>query len=70
MTDAAGPATELPTRMGKVAPRELANHGYTRFTQLTTVTRAELLAIHGVGPKAIRILEEELAARGLSFADG
>lgn len=59
--------SEFPQRMGKVAPRELALNGYTRFEQLTTVTPAELLKIHGVGPKAIRILEEELAARGLSF---
>lgn len=60
--------TEFPKRMGKVAPRELALNGYTRYEQLTTVTQKELLKIHGVGPKAIRILEEELAARGLSFA--
>lgn len=60
--------TEFPRRMGKVAPRELAANGYTRYEQLTTVTPKELLKIHGVGPKAIRILEEELAARGLSFA--
>lgn len=53
--------------MGKVAPRELALNGYTRYEQLTTMTSKELLKIHGVGPKAIRILEEELAARGLSF---
>jgi hypothetical protein len=26
------------------------------------------LKIHGIGPKAIRILDEELTARGLSFA--
>ncbi|WP_158886972.1 hypothetical protein [Amycolatopsis anabasis] len=65
--DAAEP-TEFPSRMGKVAPRELALNGYTRYEQLTSVTAAELLKIHGVGPKAIRILEEELAARGLSFA--
>ncbi|MFI0422398.1 hypothetical protein [Spongiactinospora sp. 9N601] len=62
--------TEFPQRMGKVSRRELALHGYTRFDQLTTVTPATLLKIHGVGPKAIRILEEELAARGLSFAAG
>jgi predicted flap endonuclease-1-like 5' DNA nuclease len=62
-------STEFPRRMGKVAPRELAFNGYTRYEQLTKVTPAELLKIHGVGPKAIRILEEELAARGLSFAD-
>lgn len=60
--------TEFPGRMGKVAPRSLAEHGYTRYEQLTSVTPKELLKIHGVGPKAIRILEEELAARGLSFA--
>lgn len=62
------PATEFPRRMGKVAPRELALHGYTRFEHLTRVRAADLLKIHGVGPKAVRILEEELAARGLSFA--
>ncbi|GAA3311917.1 MULTISPECIES: hypothetical protein [Nonomuraea] len=66
--DAAQP-TEFPPRMGKVAPRELALNGYTRYDQLTSVTPAQLLRIHGVGPKAIRILEEELAARGLAFAD-
>lgn len=60
--------TEFPRRMGKVAPRELAAHGYTRYEQLTSVTPQELLKIHGVGPKAIRILEEELAERGLSVA--
>jgi hypothetical protein len=31
------------------------------------VTPARLLAIDGVGPKAIRILVEELAERNLSF---
>ena len=65
--DAAVP-TEYPHRLGRTARRELAVHGYTRYDQLAGVTAAEVLSIHGVGPKAIRILEEELAARGLSFA--
>jgi len=65
--DAAEP-TEFPQGIGKVARRELALNGYTRYEQLTTVTSKQLLTIHGVGPKAIRILEEELRARGLSFA--
>jgi hypothetical protein len=60
--------TEFPDRLGKVAPQALAVHGYTRYEHLTRVTARELLRIHGVGPKAIRILEEELKARGLSFA--
>jgi hypothetical protein len=32
------------------------------------MSRAELLALHGVGPKAVRILDAALAERGLSFA--
>ena len=59
---------ELTPRIGKVARRELAVHGVTRYDELTMRSRAELLAIHGVGPKAVRILGEELAARGQSFA--
>jgi predicted flap endonuclease-1-like 5' DNA nuclease len=54
--------------IGKVARRELANAGYTRLEQLTNVSEKELLRIHGVGPKAIRILREALGARGLAFA--
>jgi predicted flap endonuclease-1-like 5' DNA nuclease len=57
----------LTPRIGKVATRELAAHGYTKYEQLARASRRELLAIHGVGPKAIRILDEELAARGLAF---
>ena len=61
--------SELTPRLGKVARRQLALHGITRYDQLGARSHAELLAIHGVGPKAIRILDEELAARGQSFAD-
>ena len=61
-------SSELTPRIGKVARRELALHGYTRHDQLTTITTRQLLAIHGVGPKAILLLEEELGARGLALA--
>ncbi|MEV4204489.1 hypothetical protein OG308_30975 [Nocardia salmonicida] len=61
--------TEFPRGIGKVATRELAAHGYTSYAQLTQISAKVLLAIHGVGPKSIRILGEELAARGLAFAD-
>jgi len=49
------------------ALRALNNAGYTYLEQLTEVTEAELLKLHGMGPKAIRILRETLAERGLSF---
>lgn len=58
---------KFPLRMGRVSRRELAGAGYERFEDLVGVTERELLAIHGVGPKAIRILAEELALRGMSF---
>jgi hypothetical protein len=67
MNDDPAPRSELNPRIGKVAARELALHGYTTYGQLTRVGANELIRIHGVGPKAIRILEEELAARGLAF---
>jgi len=61
--------TEFPTGIGKTARRVLALNGYTRYDQLTTVTAKDLLKIHGMGPKAIRILEGELGTRNLSFAE-
>ncbi len=53
-------------RHGREA-RELTAHGWLTYKQLTTTTPRELLGIHGVGPKAVRILTEELAERGLAF---
>ena len=61
---------ELTPRIGKVARRELGHHGHVTYADLTRVSTAELLRIHGVGPKAIRILTEELAERGLTFRGG
>ncbi|WP_404433880.1 hypothetical protein LG299_05070 [Microbacterium lacus] len=61
--------SEFPESLGKVARRELAVHGITRFAQLTSFTASDLLQIHGVGQKAVRILAQELDARGLRFAE-
>lgn len=59
--------TDFPRAIGKVARRELAVHGITRYGQLAERTEREVLAIHGVGPKAVGILRAELAERGLHF---
>lgn len=56
--------TELPAAMGRVSRRELALHGLTRLDQFDGASEKELLAIHGVGPKAIRILREHLEGAG------
>jgi predicted flap endonuclease-1-like 5' DNA nuclease len=53
--------------IGGPARDALALAGVTRLEQLPAFTEKELLALHGVGPKAIRILREALAAQGLAF---
>lgn len=60
---------ELPRAIGQPATRALTDAGLIRLTQLTEAREADLLALHGVGPKAIRILREELTARGLAFRE-
>jgi DNA-directed RNA polymerase alpha subunit len=59
-------ATDFP-KVSAPALRALLGAGYTRLEQLTEVTEAELLKLHGMGPKAIRTLQAALAERGLSF---
>lgn len=61
------PAGDLPAASGKPATRALTLAGLTTLDQVATRTEAELLALHGVGPKAIRILSEELRRRGMSL---
>jgi hypothetical protein len=63
MTDDALP------KIGAPATRALAGAGCTTLTEVTRFTEPELLALHGVGPRAIRILRETLAERGQSLAE-
>jgi hypothetical protein len=60
--------SELPAAMGDVARRGLALNGFTRLDQLDGASEKELLAIHGVGPKAIRILREQLALQSRALS--
>lgn len=60
--------TGLPRGMGAPATRALAAAGYTDLGQFADVSEAELMALHGVGPKALRVLREALAERGLSLS--
>ena len=59
--------TDLPPTIGRAATRALTAAGHRTLEQLTAVTEKELLALHGVGPKAIRLLRAELAEHGLAF---
>ena len=53
--------------IGAPATRALEIEGYTKLKQLTKVSEVELGQLHGVGPKAVRILHEALKAKGWSF---
>lgn len=60
---------DLLAGMGQPALRALNAAGYTRLDQLTKIKAADLLKLHGVGPKALGVIRKALDARGLSFAD-
>ena len=64
------PENDLPPGLAAPARRALAAAGYSRLEQLTQVTEAELLQLHGMGPKALDQIRRALADRGQSFADG
>ena len=59
---------EWPLRRENPARRALGEVGITHLRQLTKFSEQELLKLHGVGPKAIRLLREALSTRGLAFA--
>jgi hypothetical protein len=61
--------SDLPRGMSQPALRAFAAAGYQRLEQFAEVSAAELARLHGVGPKAIRLLREALATRGLAFRD-
>lgn len=58
--------TTLPN-IGKPATNALQNIGITELEQLTHYSEKAMLQIHGVGPKAVRILKETLESQNLSF---
>ena len=60
-------ATTLPKGIGKPATRALAAVGVTRLDQITHFTESQLLAMHGVGPKAVGVIQAALASQGQAF---
>jgi hypothetical protein len=54
--------------VGAPARRALAAAGVDSPEELATRTEQELLALHGMGPKAMGVLRAALAERGLVFA--
>jgi hypothetical protein len=57
----------FPRAIGRPATGALRAAGYTDLTQLDGMAEADLLRMHGVGPKAVAVLREAMAERGLSL---
>jgi predicted flap endonuclease-1-like 5' DNA nuclease len=62
--------SDLPAGLSAPAQRALAGAGISRLDQVAAMSEAELLALHGLGPKTIRQLRPALEAKGMSFAEG
>jgi predicted RecB family nuclease len=60
--------SDLPPRLASPAQRALANAGITSLEQLATYTEAQIAALHGIGPNALKQLRQALESRGLSFS--
>lgn len=60
-------ASDWPKGTGRPAAGALSHAGITHLDQLVDYTEAEILSLHGVGPKAVGVLREALATKGLAF---
>jgi hypothetical protein len=58
------PAPHFPKGIGAPAARALTRAGYSNLDALAGVPESELRKLHGMGPKALRILQEALEETG------
>lgn len=63
------PESDLPSGLAQPARRALAQAGYLRLEQFTKFREEEVKKLHGMGPKAIELIRQALAASGMSFAE-
>ncbi|WP_433346988.1 helix-hairpin-helix domain-containing protein [Micromonospora sp. CA-111912] len=54
-------------KIGAPATRALNNAGYPALRDLVGVPRAELAKLHGMGPKALEIIQSALGQHNLSL---
>lgn len=56
--------SELPKNIGSPATNALLAANITTLEQVAELSDKELLALHGVGPKAVRILRKSIKLVG------
>ncbi len=62
--------SSLPAGLSQPAQRALDGAGIHSLEQLSQISEAEIMRLHGIGPKSIRQLRAALQEKGLSFAGG
>ena len=60
-------AGQLPPGLAKPALRALYGAGIRSLSDLAQVSRAELTALHGIGPNALATLTRAMAAQRIRF---
>lgn len=64
------PESDLPKELAKPARRALLGAGFIRLEQFAKLSEADVLKLHGMGPKALDQLRRALLDKGISFKDG
>jgi len=64
---AAGVDGDLPRAIGRPATNALHGAGIATLAQVAQRTPEEIGALHGVGPKAVRLLDEALRDAGIAW---
>jgi hypothetical protein len=61
------PGSGFPIKLAAPARRAMANAGYTRLEQLAQTSEDDVKKLHGIGPNALKLLNQALHDKGLSF---
>jgi predicted Fe-Mo cluster-binding NifX family protein len=60
-------ASDLP-KLAAPAMRALAGAGLTSLDKLARASEADVMALHGMGPNAMKAIKTAMKSRGLTFA--
>jgi hypothetical protein len=63
----ADPSVGFPKGIGAPAIRALNAAGYSGLAQLDKIPASDLRKLHGMGPKALRVLQGALEEMGMSL---
>ncbi|TWT01418.1 DNA-binding protein [Planomicrobium sp. CPCC 101079] len=61
--------TDLPKGIGKPAEQAFSAAGYFQLEQFTQVSEKDILKLHGVGPKAVKVIQQALREKGWTFKE-